>query len=51
MKSQTYQQFMKNMDHEIRRLEDSDQPYNIGKSPFRLPFMLKQYWNATKIHN
>lgn len=31
MKSQTYQQFMKNMDHEIKRLEESDQPYNIGK--------------------
>lgn len=28
-KSQTYQQFMKNMEHELRRLEEVEQPNNI----------------------
>lgn len=30
-KSQTYQQFMKNMEHELRRLEETEQPSNNGK--------------------
>lgn len=30
-KSQTYQQFMKNMEHELQRLEEVEQPNSIGK--------------------
>lgn len=30
LKSQTYQQFIKNMDHELKRLEETEQPNNIG---------------------
>lgn len=29
MKSQTYQQLMKNMDHELQRLEETEQPNSI----------------------
>lgn len=32
LKSQTYQQFMKSMDHELRRLEETEQPNNAGLS-------------------
>lgn len=31
-KSQTYQQFMKNMEHELQRLEEVEQPNSIGKA-------------------
>lgn len=31
LKSQTYQQFMRNMEHELERLDESEQIYNIGK--------------------
>ena len=30
-KTQTYQQFMKNMEHELKRLEETEQPNNIGE--------------------
>lgn len=30
-KSATFQQFIKTMEHELRRLEETEQPYNAGK--------------------
>lgn len=31
LKSQTYQQFMKTMENQLQRLEETEQPNNIGK--------------------
>lgn len=36
-KSATFQQFIKTMEHELRRLEENEQTFNVGKwTQFRL---------------
>lgn len=43
LKSQTYQQFMKNMENEIARLEETDQPYNIGEFLIKVTKTLQSF--------
>lgn len=42
VRSQVYQQFVRSMEHELRRFEETEQPSTVGKLKIQLSFHSKE---------